>query len=349
MRKPLVSVLIPNYNYEKYLEECLESVLAQTYDNLEVIISDNQSTDDSYEIMAKYRKKFLDRNIWYDILQNKRNLGSGGNTEKCFHRSEGKYFIWLSSDDNLRPDAIEKMAKALDLYPSAGCVMAHRNEVDDTGLQKETAPFYNQNCFIPGENQAAVYMMAGIAVSSQILFRKISYLTMLQSKMLRFQVAGDWYDNFMMACVGDVVYLKEALTNYRIHNENETSASELNLVGVFEHYNLIHAFCSIADSFGMTRPQSRYEEAIKKLGYMCLRYTRKMIINEEYAIAKKYLKLSTIFYDEIEYDSQYLELNQCLQSENPVEFVRTVEEGGIFVRRISYEPPEGSIPITELE
>lgn len=348
MRKPLVSILIPNYNYGKYLEECLESVLAQTYDNFEVIISDNQSTDDSYEIMAKYRQKFLERNIWYDVLQNKRNLGSAGNTEKCFGRSEGEYFIWLSSDDNLRPDAIEKMTKALDLYPSAGCVMVHRNEVDDTGTQKKTAPFYNQNCFIPGEEQAAVYMMAGIAVSSQILFRKISYLTMLQSKMLRFQVAGDWYDNFMMACVGDVVYLKEALINYRVHGENETSASELNLTGVFEHYNLIHAFCSTADSFDMTRPQSRYKEAIKKLGYMCLRYARKMIMNAEYSVAWKYLKLSTIFHEDMELDDQYIALHKCLQRENPAEAVKGLGTNGVYVRTKSYDPPQNSIPITDL-
>lgn len=349
MRKPLVSILLPNYNYGKYLEACLESVLAQTYDNFEVIISDNQSTDGSYEIMAKYRQKFLDRNIWYDILQNKRNLGSSGNTEKCFHRSEGEYFIWLSSDDTLRPDAIEKMTKALDLYPSAGCVMVHRNEVDDAGMQKETVPFYNQNCFIPGEEQAAVYMMAGIAVSSQILFRKISYITMLQSKMLRFQVAGDWYDNFMMACVGDVVYLKEALINYRVHRENETSASELNLTGVFEHYNLIHAFCSTADAFGMTKPQSRYADAVKKLGYMCLRYARKMILNGQYSVAQKYLKLSTIFHEEMELEDQYIKLYKCLQMEKTEEVIKAMGANEIYIRTKSYDPPKNSILITGLK
>ncbi len=349
MRKPLVSVLIPNYNYSKYLGECLESVLTQTYDNFEVIVSDNQSTDNSYEIMARYREKFLNRGIWYDILQNKRNIGSAGNTEKCFSRSEGEYFIWLSSDDSLEPDAIDNMVKALEKYPSAGCVMTHRNEVDDKGTRKETAPFYNQSCFIHGEEQAAVYMMAGIAVSSQILFRKITYITMLHSKSLRFQLAGDWYDNFLMACVGDIVFIKKALVNYRVHGENETSRAELNLVQIFEHYNLLNAFCSTADSFGMTKPQQRYNEAVRKLGYMCLRYARKMIMNRQYLVAKKYLKLSTVFHDEMDSDSQYLELVECLGSKNPEEAVKNILEDGTYVRGVSYDPPESSVRIRELE
>lgn len=349
MRKPLVSVLIPNYNYDRYLKECLESVLAQTYDNIEVIISDNRSTDKSYETMIRYREKFLERNIWCDIAQNKRNIGSAGNTEKCFGKSEGEYFIWLSSDDSLEQDAIEKMVMWLEKYPSAGCVMVHRNEVDDMGNKKETAPFYNQSCFIPGEQQAAVYMMSGIAVSSQVLFRKIAYLNMVKRKMLRFQVAGDWYDNFLMACSGDVVYIKRALVNYRVHGENETSSSELNLTGILEHYNLLNAFCTIADSFGMSKPQQRYDEAVKKLGYMSLRYARKMIINRQYSVAKKYLKLSTMFHDEMETDTQYLELIECLRSENPEKAVQSIVTDGTYVRSISYDPPEGSIRIAELE
>lgn len=349
MRKPLVSVLIPNYNYDRYLEECLESVLQQTYDNFEVVISDNRSTDKSYETMMRYREKFLQRNIWCDITQNKRNIGSAGNTAVCFNRSEGKYFIWLSSDDCLEPDALDNMVQVLEKYPSAGYVMVHRNEIDDEGIKKETAPFYNQSCYIHGEEQAAVYMMAGIAVSSQILFRKSTYLNMGRSKVLRFQVAGDWYDNFLMACHGDVVYIKKALVNYRVHGENETASSELNFTGIFEHYNLLNAFCSTADSFGMSKPQQRYGEAVKKLGYMSLRYARKMIINRQYSVAKKYLKLSTVFYDEMETDVQYLELVKCLQSENPEAAVQNIITDGTYVRSRSYDPPEGSIRIEEFE
>ena len=61
---PLLSVLIPNYNYGNYLGYCLESLLSQTYNNFEVLFSDNRSTDNSFEIAEEYRKKFMSRGIF---------------------------------------------------------------------------------------------------------------------------------------------------------------------------------------------------------------------------------------------------------------------------------------------
>lgn len=58
-KQPLVSILIPNYNYAKYLQHCLDSVVNQTYKNIEIIIQDNASTDNSYEIMLEYQKNIL--------------------------------------------------------------------------------------------------------------------------------------------------------------------------------------------------------------------------------------------------------------------------------------------------
>lgn len=347
--RALVSVLIANYNYGRYLRTCLESVEKQTYDNIEVIMSDNQSTDDSYKIMIDYKEIFARKGIWCDVLQNKRNIGSGGNTEKCFHRSEGKYIIWLSSDDYLEPNAIELMVRGLEMYPMASCAQGHRNEVDENGKIYETSPFYNQSCYIEGEDQAAVYMMAGIAVSSQTMFRKADYLRMLNSKQLRFQVAGDWYDNFMMACVGGVVYIKKPIINYRVHTGNETTDSERNLVGILEHYQLINAFVTIANSFGMTKPQQRYTEAIQKLARMCIRYAKKMILNEEISIAKKYLRLAPVFDIDIENEDEYIRICEVAYSDNPIENAKKIVETDIYKRTISYNPPENSIRIEELE
>ena len=63
MNEPLVSVCVPNYNYGQYLEHCLDSILSQTYPNIEVYFRDNQSTDNSYDIALSYRKKFEKKDI----------------------------------------------------------------------------------------------------------------------------------------------------------------------------------------------------------------------------------------------------------------------------------------------
>ena len=118
---------------------------------------------------------------------------------------------------------------------------------------------------------------------------------------------------------------------------------------IFEHYNLINAFCSIADSFGMTKPQQRYEEAVKKLGFMSLRYARKMLLNQHYTVAEEYLKLSTIFYPEMKSDIQYKNLRTCLESENPSIAAKQLKLDAVYVRSQSYDPPENSIKILHFE
>lgn len=115
-RKPLVSIIIPVFNVEKYLYNCLNSVVSQTYKNLEIIVIDDGSTDKSLEIS----QKFLDNDSRFKIFlqENKgpsvaRNLG--------LKRSNGKYFFFLDSDDTLDKQLIEHMV-----------IFAEKNDVEIT-------------------------------------------------------------------------------------------------------------------------------------------------------------------------------------------------------------------------
>ena len=191
---PLVSIAIPNYNYGRYLKNCLESVLNQTYPNIEVIFNDNASTDDSYEIALSYRKKFLEKIIFYRVGRNKRNMGSEVNSRICLQYIEGKYMYFLASDDAVEPTFIERCVNVFETYPSVNCVMTHRKEIDENGKVSETPPFYRTSCVVKAEEQLAVFMMAGIAIPSQCMRRRTT--TLKQNKHMRnCQVAGDWMNN----------------------------------------------------------------------------------------------------------------------------------------------------------
>ncbi len=96
MDKPLVSICIPNYNNGKYLDACIQSALAQTYQNTDVILVDDCSIDNSLEIAKKYEGKIR-------VVQNSTNLGQPKNTNKCVQNSTGKYLVILHSDDFLLP------------------------------------------------------------------------------------------------------------------------------------------------------------------------------------------------------------------------------------------------------
>ena len=105
---PLVSICIPVYNGETYIRQAIESVLAQTYTNFELIISDNLSTDKTLEIVDSIRDDRI------KISKNKKNLGLVGNFNACIHKANGKYVKVLCCDDVLSPDAIKKEVDAFE-------------------------------------------------------------------------------------------------------------------------------------------------------------------------------------------------------------------------------------------
>ncbi|MCM1233678.1 MAG: glycosyltransferase family 2 protein [Ruminococcus flavefaciens] len=344
--KPLVTICIPNYNYGHYLEHCLESVYNQTYENIEVHFSDNASTDNSYDIAHKFRKKFKERGWFFELNENKRNVGSDKNSKIAASGFEGDYLYTLASDDAINPTFIERCIEVLENNPNVGTVITNREEIDENDRLYQIPPFYNVDCIVDGESQAAVYMMAGVAIPGQRMVRGTVF-NKIDAFARQWQVAGDWYDNFLYAMVGDVAYITEPLCQYRVHTGNETNESELRLLGTTEHYQLINTFCSVADSFGMTKPQTRYEEAVHKLGSMCLRYALKMYKNKRNDVAYRYLLLAPVYYQDILWDDQYKELLAMreLQGAELEKQIADFEKRNVLERKKSYDPPEGFVRI----
>lgn len=345
-KNPLITIAIPNYNYGHYLEHCLESVLNQTYDNFEVYFRDNQSTDDSYEIALKYREKFKKRGIYFNVSDNKRNVGSDKNSKLATRDAEGDFLYTLASDDAIEPDFLASCIKVFSEYPDVSTVITHRKEINEYGEIQEMLPFYNQNCVMRGEDQAAVYMMAGIAIPGQRMTRRTAF-NKIASFVRVWNVAGDWYDNFLYAMTGNVAYIKEPLVQYRVHSGNETNESEKNLLGIFEHYQLINSFVEISKAFGMTKPAARYNEAVEKLGSMCLRYAFKMYQNNLNDVAHRYLLLAPVFKRNIVEDNVYKNLLRCVELKGDELSRRLQEIQGetTFSRVQSYDPPDGFLPL----
>lgn len=116
--RPKVSIAIPTFNRVNYLKLAIESSLAQTYSNVEVIISDNASTDKTSEILAQYSDSRLVK------IRQPTNVGMMANWNKCLEMATGKYFILLSDDDLLDPSAIEKLVARFEDPISYNCQIA---------------------------------------------------------------------------------------------------------------------------------------------------------------------------------------------------------------------------------
>lgn len=125
--QPLVSIVLPVYNGEQFLRKSIDSVIAQTFQNWELLILDDCSTDSSPDIAKEYAQK--DSRILY--FRNEHNLRLPGNLNKGFSLAKGDYLTWTSDDNMYRPTAIEKMVCALQENPDAHLAFASCQIIDE--------------------------------------------------------------------------------------------------------------------------------------------------------------------------------------------------------------------------
>ena len=105
MKNDLISVIVPVYNVEAYLEECLNSIIKQSYKNLEIILVNDCSSDKSLSIIKEYAQ--LDKRIV--IIENKENLGLSGSRNEGINASRGKYIVFIDSDDYVELDYVKEL------------------------------------------------------------------------------------------------------------------------------------------------------------------------------------------------------------------------------------------------
>jgi glycosyltransferase involved in cell wall biosynthesis len=126
---PRVSIGIPVFNGERFLEEAIVSILGQTYGDFELIISDNASTDRTQEICRRYAQH--DLRIQY--YRNDKNLGAAPNYNRVFQLSNSEYFKWADYDDLIAPDFLTTCVQVLDQYPSVVLCYPRAMIIDESG------------------------------------------------------------------------------------------------------------------------------------------------------------------------------------------------------------------------
>ncbi len=127
--KPRVSIGVPVYNGDRYLAATLDSLLAQTYTDFELIICDNASTDDTGHISRRYAER--DPRIRY--VRNKQNIGASGNYRRALELASGEYFRWANSDDLFAPEGLARCVEVLDQQPSVVLVYPKTRLIDQDG------------------------------------------------------------------------------------------------------------------------------------------------------------------------------------------------------------------------
>jgi len=134
--RPKVSVCIPAYNHEKYVAECIESVLNQSFQDFEIVITDDASTDSTVDIIRTYRDPRI------RLFQHSRNLGPSVAANNNMREARGEYLAFLPSDDAFLPTKLERQVGFLDQNPSCALLFGLVNVIDEEG-----APFLDEGHF----------------------------------------------------------------------------------------------------------------------------------------------------------------------------------------------------------
>ena len=339
---PLVSITVHNYNYGKYLKNCLESLINQTYKNIEILFSDNASSDDSWIVACELQKKHPKL---ISITRNEKNKGPEKNLQNCLIRVKGKYRIEMCSDDYLESTCIEKAVRAFKKFPDVGFVMFHRKIVNEDGSITQEKPFYDESYLINGIDQAEVYMMAAVNPSiSQIIYdtEKASKIKSEDSIISRWW--GARIKDFKMCLEYPIIYISEPLVGHRDHKTNDSKTTENNLLEIIGPIIMSHSFVEWSNS--QPKIKAKLEKSIEKLASLSLRYSSRSIRSMNNELAKKYFYLSRALSEKVERDPLYKELDNYFKEHNSVKKKKIYDSiiglKANLAREVSYPPPTGS-------
>ena len=236
-KEPLVSIIIPNYNHAQYLSQRIDSVLNQTYENYEVIIFDDNSTDNSKEIILKYKNHPKIKHIVYNTI----NSGSTFKQwEKGFNISEGK-LIWIAeSDDFCEKDLLETIVKQFYIHQSLSIAYCTSQFVDSNG--NKIPPICNTNNeahFYQGKEFIKKKMLFGNAIwnaSSAIFKREIAI--QIDKTYTNYKSAGDRLFWIKLAEQGDVIHIKSPKNYFRQHLNKVSPKRLIDGTTSTENYNI---------------------------------------------------------------------------------------------------------------
>ena len=215
MNQPLVSICIPCYNAADFIAETIQSVLNQTYQNFEIIICNDRSTDNTLDVI----KKFEDKRI--QVHENEKNLGCSGNYNRVLSYAKGKYTKLLCADDIIIPTCIEKQVAAFEQHAdkNIALVTAHKFVINEKGKKLFVKRFPGKG-FISGKKAIRKSVLHGTNIFGE------PGLPLMKTSILN-QTSGVIEDKYYTYCndfdlwckmllFGDLYVINEPMFSFRI-------------------------------------------------------------------------------------------------------------------------------------
>lgn len=230
MEPGLVSIIVASYNHAEYLEERMDSLINQTYQNIEIIVIDDCSTDISAEVLKKYSNHQK-----VNLILREKNVGWVAVSNQGVELSKGEFIIFANCDDSCDPRMIERLVNSLNKNSTAGIAYCRSKMIDEAGnilgddfLVRERR--FRKKCkndILLEKKEITIFLMHSCVIPnlSAALFRKKCYV--LSGGMTPFyKVCADWDLFFKVTKFFDVAYISEPLNNFRQHRTTIRSSTK---------------------------------------------------------------------------------------------------------------------------
>lgn len=294
---PDVSVCIPVYNGSAYIGASIESVLAQTYRGLQLIVSDNCSTDNTGEIV----QKFKDPRICY--VRNSTNLGPVANFNRCIELAQGKYICIFHHDDVMMPDNLEQKVRLLEEHPDVGFV--HSNLVV-IGPKEEVlapdiwAPDSRKNYIENGETAFVRYLdylpLGSIMFIGTVVARRICY-DRLGGFCTELPHCNDVEMLMRMLLFYNVAFIGQPLVKYRVHQSSASSGfgNYMTIDYLREHFSAVEM---IFNKYGHRIPDKSIRERHIKRAFAerALSLARQAFLDGDFSRRREFMRQAVLFF-----------------------------------------------------
>jgi len=233
MKNPLVSVAVATYNGSSFLREQLDSIYAQTYKNIEVVVCDDKSTDNTVDILEEYRQRY---GLKYYV--NDRNLRVVKNFEKAMGLCSGEYVALCDQDDVWLPDKIQKsLGKMYQLEEQAGdqvplLVFTDLTVVDEH-LQVRHPSFWRLMKHNPDHHTLNRLLVGHLVTGCTILANRT--LVKMAAEIPPAAFMHDMWLAWIAAYFGNIAYIREPTVLYRQHHNNVVGATHRTWSQFFEN------------------------------------------------------------------------------------------------------------------
>jgi len=239
-QQPLVSICIPVYNAENTIIETIRSILEQTYGNMEILIVDNASTDNTPSLLKEFNDPRL-KIYWNDV-----NIGAEGNFSKAVHLASGEYIGLFHADDLYLPEMVEKQVAAFQKYPSAGAVFTLANHINSRGdiIGESHLPLELKSAEIHSfpEIFEATLKNKNILMCPSAMVKGKLYKELIPFAMERFGTASDLDMWLRILEIHPIIILQEKLMDYRFsldhgtYQLNQLRTEREDFFKVMDHY-----------------------------------------------------------------------------------------------------------------